>query len=223
MSDSIFWLEQPGILFKSLKILPEENMSWVERLNTITRLIIVLVLVMYMMSYRYWWLFFLITIIIVILLWQRKNMEPSGKESMQTPYTSQPYHRNEIVTPKVSQSTRSNIRVKNYRSRIEPSTPVMTNFSTPYNPIPKEETKYITTIPKEIVAVHHDFTPAPMFSFQSGTPSSREVVKTAYISREKKELLPHHEVMNTMIRRKMVSQERENEYRRAHHHMYSRS
>lgn len=63
-----FWLEDPSALFQSLTLIPQCDMSIPERLNALTRLILVITLILFFLRLC-WWLFLLLGIIMVIILY----------------------------------------------------------------------------------------------------------------------------------------------------------
>lgn len=65
-----FWLEDPTILFKNFQLLPTIMMTQTERLNALTRLIIIITIVLFFMKISYWFVFLFLGIVIVIGLYQ---------------------------------------------------------------------------------------------------------------------------------------------------------
>ena len=80
-----FWLEDPTWLIRSLQIFPREGMYEAQRLNALTRLVIVIAIILIFVPLASW-IIFLISglVLIVILYWlSRRNEsdiepEPSG-------------------------------------------------------------------------------------------------------------------------------------------------
>lgn len=64
-----FWLEDPSIIFQSGVIIPRCNMSIIERLNALTRLILLITLFLLLFCFREWWLFLLLGLILVLVLY----------------------------------------------------------------------------------------------------------------------------------------------------------
>lgn len=66
---SEFWVEDPCVLIKNIKnIFPTAEMTQNEKLNSLTRLSIIITIVMYVMGYRQWLVFLLLALLIIILL-----------------------------------------------------------------------------------------------------------------------------------------------------------
>lgn len=64
-----FWLEDIRCILSSLQIIPHCGMSEPERLNTMTRLIILVALVMKFMSWGSWFMFLIMGLVIVLILY----------------------------------------------------------------------------------------------------------------------------------------------------------
>jgi hypothetical protein len=67
MSDP-FWLNDPKILFSSCDIIPSQKMTNAERLNALTRLLLLLVLIMYLMDYDQWLTVLIVGLLLIIVL-----------------------------------------------------------------------------------------------------------------------------------------------------------
>lgn len=64
-----FWLDDPCILVTDLAILPTQKMSKAEKLNALTRLVIIVGLCMYFAKYRQWATFIVCGVLLIILLY----------------------------------------------------------------------------------------------------------------------------------------------------------
>jgi len=88
--NSIFWLENPLILFKDIKFVPKDIMKREEKINAITRLIIVTFLIMYLIGYKHSFLFFMLSIIFIIILYylqkDQMNIYEHYKEKKENNY-----------------------------------------------------------------------------------------------------------------------------------------
>jgi hypothetical protein len=72
-----FWIDKPEILLKC-DIIPNENMTINERLNTLTRLLILICIFLYIIEYKYVYIIFIIGILLIFLL--RKKYNTDGKK-----------------------------------------------------------------------------------------------------------------------------------------------
>lgn len=64
MADAPFWLERPGVLLDSFQFIPTREMTRNERLNALTRLLLIIVLILVFVGPRHIWL----TVLVVGLL-----------------------------------------------------------------------------------------------------------------------------------------------------------
>jgi len=68
-SSMTFWAEDPCALFTSPSVFPTPEMTRDEKLNSVTRLSIIISLVMYAMGYDQWLAFLLIALLVIVLLY----------------------------------------------------------------------------------------------------------------------------------------------------------
>ena len=61
-----FWLEDPTVLVRNFHILPTIMMTQTERLNALTRLIIIITILLFVLKMSYWFIFLFLGLIIVI-------------------------------------------------------------------------------------------------------------------------------------------------------------
>ena len=64
-----FWIEDPSVLFQTLDIIPNQDMTEAERLNAMTRVVIIITAILFIIKFPLWWIFLIIGIITVIVLW----------------------------------------------------------------------------------------------------------------------------------------------------------
>lgn len=64
-----FWFEDPKSLFQTFDTIPCDNMSNAERLNAMTRMIIIITAIMFAIRFPLWWLFLGLGLLVVIILW----------------------------------------------------------------------------------------------------------------------------------------------------------
>jgi hypothetical protein len=65
----VFWLEDSSALFETFDIIPNADMNDMERLNAMTRAIIIISAIMFVVKFPAWWVFLVFGIIVVIILW----------------------------------------------------------------------------------------------------------------------------------------------------------
>lgn len=73
-----FWLEEPISLFYSANLIPQCTMTVAERLNALTRLILVITLILYLFCLGQWWLFLILGILLVIVLYYLSKGDSTG-------------------------------------------------------------------------------------------------------------------------------------------------
>ena len=78
--NSIFWLNDPFILFKNDSIIPNTNICYEEKLNSITRLVIILFLILYLFGYKQSFLFLLLSLFFIIILYYLKKNKMTTHE-----------------------------------------------------------------------------------------------------------------------------------------------
>lgn len=84
----LFWVDQPNVLFKTLHIFPTEDMTDAQRLNTITRVVIIISLIMYLIKFPLWWLFLFLSLFTIITIWSFNKQR----------YRCNSFPRNPIIT-----------------------------------------------------------------------------------------------------------------------------
>jgi hypothetical protein len=114
-----FWLENPSLLFESLVILPHPDMNDAERLNAMTRMIIIIAAIMFIIKFQGWLTFLVIGMLIVIIMWYIVKGRPDDKNyhRKQREYIRQP--RRSIIQPiKSTPDLNANTSVKNYPLKL---------------------------------------------------------------------------------------------------------
>lgn len=67
-----FWLEEPKDLFRRFTILPCHQDTFEEKLNTVTRLIIIITIVMYLLKWKHWFTFLIIALCVLVAIYLMK-------------------------------------------------------------------------------------------------------------------------------------------------------
>lgn len=68
MSNDTFWLNDPKVLFKTLDFIPTQTMTNPERLNALTRLLILITIGMYMMGYDQYFTVLVLGLLLIVIL-----------------------------------------------------------------------------------------------------------------------------------------------------------
>ena len=99
-----FWVDDPCVLVRKLSILPTARMTTNERLNTLTRFVIVVTVVMYYAKYEYWLSFLLLSIISIIVIKCTTTKSDMNKENFTiTPTYISPKFEQTVVAPLYSE------------------------------------------------------------------------------------------------------------------------
>ena len=64
-----FWIEDPKVLFNTFELIPNGKMTDAERLNAMTRVIIIIAAIMFLFKFPVWWLFLSLGLMVVIIFW----------------------------------------------------------------------------------------------------------------------------------------------------------
>lgn len=68
-SDGGFWLQNPSVLIQHTDITPHSDMTNVERINAMFRVIIILTIVLYLAGFQIWIVFLLFGILLTLIVW----------------------------------------------------------------------------------------------------------------------------------------------------------
>lgn len=71
--DGKFWLESPACLFSNMQIIPNKDMTLEDRMNTLTRCILIVTLILYLAGARKLSLYFLLIAISVVVIFYYAN------------------------------------------------------------------------------------------------------------------------------------------------------
>lgn len=69
IAGSKFWLEDFSVLFRSLQICPNRDMSNADRLNALTRIIILIAAILYCFKFPGWGIFLAVGFFVIIIIW----------------------------------------------------------------------------------------------------------------------------------------------------------
>ena len=78
MDQNKFWIEDPCVLVTDFNIIPNATLSLNEKLNALTRLILLTSAGMYAMEYKYWATFLVVGILIVLVIKVLGNNQREG-------------------------------------------------------------------------------------------------------------------------------------------------
>ena len=72
-----FWMEKPINLFCTMDVVPLDEMSIAEQMNSLTRLVVIVYFILTLVGFKYSLLFLLLSLLFIIILYyiQKNNME----------------------------------------------------------------------------------------------------------------------------------------------------
>lgn len=83
------WIDDPLELFSSVSVLPSSDGSKCERINSMTRLVLLISLFLYIMDYKYWLTFLIVGLAVMILMKYQSDQKEDF--SMNNRYVSPQY------------------------------------------------------------------------------------------------------------------------------------
>ncbi len=103
-----FWLENPQNFYKDFKLLPTQTMCLEEKMNCLSRIVIIIFIILYILNYKYSVIFLLILLLIIIIFYYNKRKHMTTIEK----YT----HKDNLSYIKQSEERR--IQSQNYPKKI---------------------------------------------------------------------------------------------------------
>lgn len=86
----MFWLYNPQVLFSSNVIIPNDNMDYTEKLNTIARFALIFLVIIYIINGDMRWMSLSITLLVLTTI-LHKNVERFEKSNCTKPTVDNPY------------------------------------------------------------------------------------------------------------------------------------
>lgn len=72
----MFWIYKPDLLWASPVVLPNASMAEAEKLNTLTRLVLLITVVLFFVGFTQWWLFLIFGLGFVFILFLMYGERP---------------------------------------------------------------------------------------------------------------------------------------------------
>lgn len=135
-----FWVSNPLKLFEDINVIPNENQPYEQRMNTLTRLILLIAIVLYLFKVKGSLQFLIFGIVIIIILYysQRNDMQrPQAPQQMrlQEPFTPEGVQTEFTPLGQIVYSVKHGPGSKEYRRiPIEPPSPAMASEWGGYHP-----------------------------------------------------------------------------------------
>lgn len=100
--ENTFWVENPCALFSEIDIIPKKDMSRSEKLNSLTRLLIIVVIILYFVDYKHWLIFLLIGLLLIIIFnyysFSKKDEDQTEEFTVTPTYTGTDFQQT-VVAP----------------------------------------------------------------------------------------------------------------------------
>lgn len=199
MSEAKFWVEDPCILLKDLNIFPTFEMNRNEKLNSLTRLSVIITIVMYLMNYQQWFTFLLLALLIILLLKYVKCPPPEPYEENNIEhfttvptYESPDFHQT-VVSPTYSEEWRG----------IPPSYDIHTQVAPHETPLCFEEPLKPQSYPYGQYLTHTNLLPSDEYQTHLGCGSpvqAREYANSAFL----RHTLAHRENMTRIYKKSLA-------------------
>ena len=87
MTDDKFWTDDPLVLLSEYHVLPQKHLTTNQKLNALTRSLLIATLIMYGIEYKYWFTFLIIGIIIILVI---KLMSDAKKKTLREGFSIPP-------------------------------------------------------------------------------------------------------------------------------------
>jgi len=79
MSNDIIWLERPLNLITSLRLFPSKNSTFDQKVNALTRLLIVISIILAVMKWKHWYLILIVGLPLIVQVYLSRDSNPKVK------------------------------------------------------------------------------------------------------------------------------------------------
>lgn len=141
-----FWLNDPKVIVKNFVIIPDQNMTDAERLNALTRLLIVICIGLYACGYKEWTTVFVLGLVLIIVLRNAKNEGFAPRRGRHDPCntcgfdSTLPYINSKYETTPMNQWSHTNDGLRSYTHAHYKVIPVDT--PAPYREVWRKDSKW---------------------------------------------------------------------------------
>jgi hypothetical protein len=203
-----FWVDDPCVLFKNLKIFPLPHMTNTEKLNALTRLTVVISGTLYVLEYEYWSTFLVLSVATILVLKYALtlNKDPKGdgtgvKEDFTlVPTYANPDYHTTTVAPVIAEEWQMYPQTYDLYEN-QPLTPLDgATFQEPLNPQSYPFNQYLTRsnlLPSDEYATH---------MLNGGPRQAREYINTSFLRHD----MAHREEMTRLYKKKLAKRYRHN-------------
>lgn len=197
-----FWVDDPLVLFRNLRVFPLPEMTKTEKLNSLTRLTLVISGVLYAMQYEYWLSFLTISIISILIL--KYSLEKSGGDDKEdftlVPTYANPDYQTTTVAPLFAEEWQIYPPAYDLYEN-QPPTPIEgATFAEPLTPQSYPYGQYLTRtnlLPSDEYATH---------MLNGGPKQARDYINTSFLRHD----MAFREEMTRLYKKKLARRFRHN-------------
>ena len=194
-----FWVEDPCVLFRTLEVLPTREMTKEQKLNALTRLVVLVALGMYFLQYDSWFLFLVLGILLLIGLNYVTDMKPY--QPLKEDFSIVPtYSGTDLQQTTVTPTFAEEWHVPPPAYDLYTQVPVPSTFEEPLKPQTYPYGQYLTKT---------NLLPSDEYVTHTGTGShktAREYVNSSFLRHD----LSHRENMMRIYKKKLNRRFRHN-------------
>lgn len=88
MMEHKYWVEEPCVLFQSMSLFPKKEMTKQEKLNSLTRLVLLITVVLYLIGSKHWFVFMVASLLILTMVNYAGNCNGSENFTITPTYMS---------------------------------------------------------------------------------------------------------------------------------------
>lgn len=167
-----FWLNDPAVLIRKLDVMPNQKMTNAERLNALTRLLLVVTVILFIAGYEHALTILILGVILILVL---RTNEPQQKEGFQPHrgnhiYTngfdsSMPHINYKYEVSPIQQYNHLNYGLRSYTNAKYKLIPIET--PAPYREVWQNEPNYYNEFSQYPESYDVDYQPTPRTYFAS--------------------------------------------------------
>ena len=140
MQRSKFWLENPKVLFTDVKVLPNQQDDINDKLNTLTKLVIIIAIVLALFGWRYWLVFLIVALLIILLIYLINQNQNSSNTTLREQFDEDlnnfTYYSNNLEAPKKkSPKVKSEIKEEFKEIEVDNGITLMTDLELKLKPL----------------------------------------------------------------------------------------
>jgi len=201
-----FWVDDPCVLFRNMRIFPLPDMTKTEKLNALTRLTVIVSGTLYVLQYEYWFTFLILSVLSILLLkyaaGKQSNENSAGfKEDFTlVPTYANPDYHTTTVAPLFAEEWQIYPPAYDLYENQPPTAEEGATFAEPLNPQSYPYGQYLTRtnlLPSDEYGTH---------MLNGGPRQAREYINTSFIRHD----MAFREEMTRLYKKKLARRFRHN-------------